>query len=84
MFVELTGRNTNAILTDQSKPPHILGVHRRVGKDQNRFRTLLPGEKYSLPPQKNKIDPFFFLQEKEKDLLFPVLLRIYNVSLFNK
>lgn len=70
LFVELTGRNTNAILTDQSKPPHILGVYRRVGKDQNRFRTLLPGEKYSLPPQKNKIDPFFFLQEKEKDLLF--------------
>ncbi len=68
LFVELTGRNTNAILTDQSELLHILGVYRRVSKDQSRFRTLLPGEKYSLPPQKSKVDPLLFMEGQEKDL----------------
>ncbi|HXL02847.1 MAG TPA: NFACT family protein [Candidatus Atribacteria bacterium] len=70
LFVELTGRNTNAILTDQSEPPHILGVYRRVDEEQNRFRVLLPGEKYSLPPQKDKISPLFFLEEKDLSLSY--------------
>ncbi|MDI3543675.1 MAG: hypothetical protein PWP57_1280 [Candidatus Atribacteria bacterium] len=70
LFIELTGRNTNAILTDQNEPLHILGVYRRIDKDQNRFRALLPGEEYSLPPQKDKIDPLLFLQGVEKDLIF--------------
>jgi len=70
LFIELTGRNTNAILTDQNEPLHILGVYRRIDKDQNRFRALLPGEKYSLPPQKDKIDPLLFLQREEKDSPF--------------
>ena len=60
-------------MTDQSELLHILGVYRRVSKDQSRFRTLLPGEKYSLPPQKSKVDPLLFMEGQEKDLslLYP-------------
>ncbi|MGQ9472559.1 MAG: Rqc2 family fibronectin-binding protein [Candidatus Caldatribacteriaceae bacterium] len=62
LVIELTGRNTNCILTRKNSELSILGVYRKVTPENNRFRTLFPGSTYIPPPQKEKINPFDLIE----------------------
>ena len=65
LYCELTGRNANCILTTADHPSSILGCQKIVSPQQNRFRTIMVGEPYQLPPLKmNAVDPLLFIQEK--------------------
>jgi predicted ribosome quality control (RQC) complex YloA/Tae2 family protein len=55
LHVELTGRNANAILTDESGV--ILGAWRDIGREVNRYREIRPGINYRPPPPYQKPDP---------------------------
>jgi len=54
LVVELTGRNSNIILTDENGK--ILDSARRVDFTQSSVRQILPGIAYSLPPKQEKTD----------------------------
>ena len=65
LYCELTGRNANCILTTTDDPSCILGCQKTVTAQQNRFRTIIVGEPYQLPPQKiNAVDPLLLAQQK--------------------
>lgn len=55
LVVELTGRNCNLILLDETGD--ILGVQREVSSTSNRYRQLLPGVRYRPPPEYERADP---------------------------
>jgi predicted ribosome quality control (RQC) complex YloA/Tae2 family protein len=55
LIFELTGRNSNIILT---KNEMVIDCLRRIDITQNRFRQILAGEKYNLPPATKKRNPF--------------------------
>ncbi len=55
LIFELTGRNANLILTDESG--RILALDRPVPARKNRYRELLPGKPYRPPPPYEKRDP---------------------------
>ncbi len=55
LWVELTGRNCNVVLTDDAG--RILGVQREVTSQHNRYRQLVPGVSYVPPPPHDKPDP---------------------------
>lgn len=55
LVVELTGRNCNLILLDESE--RILGVQREISGTSNRYRQLLPGLRYRPPPGYERADP---------------------------
>lgn len=57
LSIEIMGRYSNVILINQQKQI-IIDTIKHIGMDQNRYRTLLPGATYRLPPKQNKIDPF--------------------------
>ncbi|MBO4792010.1 MAG: NFACT family protein [Clostridia bacterium] len=58
LCAEITGRNSNLILTDGGEPPKILGAMRPVDFSTSRVRQVLPGMIYELPPaQEGKKDP---------------------------
>jgi predicted ribosome quality control (RQC) complex YloA/Tae2 family protein len=72
LFIELTGRNTNLILTRNDLQKTILGALRQVTPHENRFRSILPSLPYTLPPQKAKLNPLSslhpdFFPKKGKD-----------------
>ncbi|KAA9301862.1 MULTISPECIES: NFACT family protein [Aerococcus] len=56
LIVEIMGRHSNIILVDHQG--QILDVIKRIPVYQNRYRTLLPGASYQLPPYQNKANPF--------------------------
>jgi len=55
LIFELTGRNSNVILT---KNEMVIDCLRRIDITQNRFRQISQGEKYILPPAPKKKNPF--------------------------
>lgn len=55
LIVELAGRNANLILANEAGT--ILGVHRTVTKQMNRYRQLRPGIAYTPPPPYERLDP---------------------------
>ncbi|MCS7241707.1 NFACT family protein [Candidatus Caldatribacterium sp.] len=59
-LLELTGRNANLILTKNDAQRTILGALRPVSPEENRFRSVLPGLPYTLPPQRERHDPLRF------------------------
>jgi predicted ribosome quality control (RQC) complex YloA/Tae2 family protein len=63
LFVEIMGRHSNIILTDE-KSEKIIDSIKHIPSFQNRHRTILPGFTYVLPPAQEKIDPFS-VSEKE-------------------
>ncbi|MCX7667985.1 MAG: NFACT RNA binding domain-containing protein, partial [Atribacterota bacterium] len=71
LFVELTGRNANCILTKKDDSLTILGAYRKITPEKNRLRVILPGHPYLLPPQKEKMDPFTLVERKVKPVLSP-------------
>jgi predicted ribosome quality control (RQC) complex YloA/Tae2 family protein len=55
LIFELTGRNSNVILT---KNEMVIDCLRRIDITQNRFRQISPGQKYVQPPPPKKKNPF--------------------------
>ena len=63
IFAEITGRNANLILTtaDENEPksaPIIIDAIKRVGPSSSRYRHILPGLHYKLPPVFDRISFF--------------------------
>ncbi|MDP3024786.1 MAG: NFACT family protein [candidate division Zixibacteria bacterium] len=68
LYFELTGRNANAILV-QTKSGLILDALRKVRLGQSRFRQILPGIKYHLPPAPRKHNPYATSEEEFKKII---------------
>src|SRR5699024_8278120 len=56
LYIELMGKHSNIILVDSEKN-HIIDCMKHIGVSQNRYRTLLPGQPYNLPPSQHKLNP---------------------------
>lgn len=56
LIAELTGRNSNIVLVDESSG-RIIDAMRRASARVNRYRALLPGEEYVPPPPTEKLNP---------------------------
>lgn len=55
LVMELMGKHSNVMLVDGDEG-HILDSLKHVPVSQNRYRTILPGHAYKLPPSQNKLD----------------------------
>src|SRR5690625_3556294 len=67
LVVELMGKHSNILLLNENKEK-IINCMKHVPPSQNRFRTLLPGADYKLPPAQNKfnlleLDEFDFIKK---------------------
>jgi predicted ribosome quality control (RQC) complex YloA/Tae2 family protein len=67
LIFELTGRNSNLILL--RKDGLIIDCLRKVDLTQNRFRQILPGERYTPPPPPKKKNPFQIEKDKFTELV---------------
>lgn len=56
LIIELMGKHSNVMLVDKEKG-HIIDSLKHVSMAQNRYRTILPGQDYKLPPVKDKLNP---------------------------
>ncbi len=56
IIAELMGKHSNIILIDASDD-RILESLKRIDETVNRHREILPGERYTLPPQQGKVAP---------------------------
>lgn len=56
LIVELMGKHSNVMLIDKEKG-HIIDSMKHVSMAQNRYRTILPGQDYKLPPMQDKLNP---------------------------
>jgi predicted ribosome quality control (RQC) complex YloA/Tae2 family protein len=63
LVIEIMGRHSNIVLVDKDKDI-ILDSIKHVSFAVNSHRAILPGYKYILPPQQEKLDPFE-LEENE-------------------
>jgi len=68
LYFELTGRNANAILV-QKHSGLIQDALRKVRLGQSRFRQILPGMKYHLPPAPRKHNPYATSEEEFKKII---------------
>src|SRR5690625_779500 len=62
-IVEIMGRHSNVVLLHENKKI-IIDCIKHVPPAQNRYRTLLPGAPYKLPPSQNKLN-IFAINEKQ-------------------
>jgi predicted ribosome quality control (RQC) complex YloA/Tae2 family protein len=56
LILELMGKHSNLMLVDEEKG-HIIDSLKHVSMAQNRYRTVLPGSPYVLPPKQDKVNP---------------------------
>jgi predicted ribosome quality control (RQC) complex YloA/Tae2 family protein len=56
LVLELMGRHSNVMLLSENKE-HIIDSLKHVSSLQNRYRTILPGQKYIEPPTQEKLNP---------------------------
>jgi predicted ribosome quality control (RQC) complex YloA/Tae2 family protein len=63
LVIEIMGRHSNIVLVDKDKDI-ILDSIKHVSFAVNSHRAILPGQKYILPPQQEKLNPFE-LEENE-------------------
>src|SRR5690625_402898 len=56
LVLELMGRHSNVLLLNENKE-HIIDSLKHVSSLQNRYRTILPGQKYIEPPAQDKLNP---------------------------
>jgi len=56
LVVEIMGRHSHIMLIDPEKET-IIDSMKHVPISQNRYRTIMPGSMYKLPPQQNKLNP---------------------------
>ena len=68
LYFELTGRNANVILV-QKQSGSIQDALRKVRPGQSRFRQILPGIKYHLPPAPRKHNPYATSEEEFKKII---------------
>ncbi|MBY6036154.1 NFACT family protein [Fictibacillus nanhaiensis] len=64
LYVEIMGRHSNIILTDD-KSKKIIDSIKHIPSFQNRHRTILPGFPYVMPPAQEKKDPFSITTKEE-------------------
>lgn len=57
LILEFMGKHSNIILIDNTDK-RILECLKHIDESMSRFREVLPGEDYTLPPQQEKLDPF--------------------------
>ena len=55
LVVELVGKYSNMILVNDGM---IVDALKKIGTNNSRVRTVLPNQKYQLPPAQDKFDPF--------------------------
>lgn len=65
LIIEIMGKHSNILLVDQ-KSNVILDSMKHLSPSVNRYRTILPGREYVLPPSQEKADP---LQAEKDDIL---------------
>ncbi|MUK89493.1 DUF814 domain-containing protein [Ornithinibacillus sp. L9] len=56
LIMELMGKHSNVMLVDEDKGT-IIDSLKHISMSQNRYRTILPGSDYVLPPQQDKLNP---------------------------
>ena len=56
LIVELMGKHSNIVLVEEDSQ-QILESIKHIDDTMSRFRVVLPGEVYELPPQQEKLDP---------------------------
>ncbi|WP_042144946.1 NFACT family protein [Paucisalibacillus sp. EB02] len=56
LVLELMGKHSNLILVDNEKG-HIIDSLKHVSMAHNRYRTILPGSEYVIPPKQDKLNP---------------------------
>ncbi|WP_214827031.1 Rqc2 family fibronectin-binding protein [Exiguobacterium algae] len=61
LYVELMGRHSNVILTNEDGK--ILDAIKHLPPSQNTYRTIMPGSDYLLPPAQHKADPLTEMEE---------------------
>ncbi|MBM7540517.1 Rqc2 family fibronectin-binding protein [Amphibacillus cookii] len=68
LVVEIMGKHSNIILIDREKG-HILDSIKHISPNQNRYRTILPGQTYIYPPDQDKKNPFSTDLQSIEDIL---------------
>lgn len=68
LSIEIMGRHSNVILIDVNRQ-RVIDVIKRIGMDQNRYRTLLPGAAYKQPPAQGKENLFTTTAETYRQLV---------------
>lgn len=63
IIAEFMGKHSNIILVDSSDD-RILECLKHIDESMSRYREVLPGENYVLPPQQNKQDPLTIDKDK--------------------
>ena len=56
LIIELMGKHSNIVLVEEDSQ-QILESIKHIDDTMSRFRLVLPGEVYKLPPQQEKLDP---------------------------
>ena len=62
LIIEIMGRHSNIILVDKEKNT-ILDSIKHLSPAVNRYRTVMPGQKYIAPPTQGKISPLHLNKE---------------------
>lgn len=68
VYVEIMGRHSNLLLVDPDKQI-IVDSMKHVPPSVNRYRTILPGQPFILPPAQQKEDPFQLSKEQFQTVL---------------
>ncbi|UOQ93165.1 NFACT family protein [Halobacillus shinanisalinarum] len=56
LIIEVMGKHSNILLVDTDEG-HILDSIKHLPPSQNRYRTVMPGQPYKLPPEQGKTNP---------------------------
>ena len=67
IIAEFMGKHSNIILIDETDD-RILECLKHIDETMSRYREVLPGETYALPPQQDKLDPLTLDKETFKEL----------------
>lgn len=67
LIIEIMGKHSNILLLDESKT--IVDSIKHLDSSMNRYREVLPGVKYILPPSQNKLNPLTTSTEDFKKIL---------------
>lgn len=65
--LEIMGRHSNLILTDENEI--ILDCAKHITHDKSSVREVLPGKKYAFPPSKEKVNPLELSKENFIDII---------------
>lgn len=66
LLIEIMGKHSNIMLLDEEKT--IVDSIKHLDSSMNRYREVLPGVKYILPPENNKLNPLTTKIEVFKEL----------------